>query len=109
MTDDPIYSNKRLRRTFATSWDDDRLTWERSTPEFAAPVFVHEDDLTVNLQIELADDYAMLISVRKDGREPVTPVLTLWHGSGEHDLEPERWQTLRGWFERAIVVLVEAP
>jgi hypothetical protein len=105
MTDqqrDPIHTNKTIRRTVCTSYAGDAQSWECSTPVVTAPVFVYEDDVTVNIQIELNDDHAMLISVRKDGAEPRLPVLTLWRDRGEHDLPPERWHTLRAWFADVI-------
>jgi hypothetical protein len=93
-----IYTNKRIRRTVAMGFTDDRrMTWERSTHEIDARVFVHEDDHTLNLQIELAGDRALLVSMRKDRREPMT--LTFWHGSGEHELDERGWWELAELFE----------
>jgi hypothetical protein len=102
---DPIHTNKNIRRTAFMAYVDDERSWESSTPVLTAPVFVHEDDVTVNIQIELADNHAMLISVRKD--QDLPPVLTLWHGSGEHNLPPEHWHALRAWFAEATTTRSE--
>jgi hypothetical protein len=58
----PPYTDKRVRRTFSQAYGDDELTWEQCGPDCPATAFVHEDDLTVNLQVELAGDHAVLIS-----------------------------------------------
>ena len=55
------------------------------------------------LQIELGNDYAVLLTCRPN--EP--PSVTLWHGSGEHsftksDLDPgETPDRFRQWIEEA--------
>jgi hypothetical protein len=78
----PAYSEKRIRRTVEQSMlDDPELTWEQVGPDCPATAFVHEDDVTINLQIELISDYALLVSLRKDDDAP--PSVTLWHGNGE--------------------------
>jgi hypothetical protein len=98
LREDAPYGHPHWRRTCAASYSDDLpLTWARGTREVTAHVFVHEDDHTVNLQIELADDHAVLVTLRKDGRSE--PSITLWHGSGEHDLEDSNASHLREWFE----------
>jgi hypothetical protein len=73
------------------------------SPTHAANWCTHEDDDgTVYLQIELGNDYAVLLACRPD--EP--PHVTLWHGSGEHDftarLGPGKTpDSFRQWIEEA--------
>jgi hypothetical protein len=64
----------------------------------------HEDDGAVRLQIELGNDYAVLLTCRAD--EP--PRVTLWRGSGEHDFNnigtrsAETPASFRQWIEGAV-------
>jgi hypothetical protein len=81
------FTDTRLCRTVCAAYADDKLTWERVGPVCPATALVHEDDCTVNLQIELANKHALMITIRKDGRSPTT--ISLWHGSGEHELEQD--------------------
>jgi hypothetical protein len=69
-------------------------------PAHAANWCAHEDDDgTVYLQIELGNDYAVLLTCRPN--EP--PSVTLWCGNGEHSFTdpgetPDRF---RQWIEEA--------
>jgi hypothetical protein len=50
---------------------------------------VHEDEEALRLQIELGQDYAVLLTVSKTGE---APSVTLWRGSGEHSfVRGEHW------------------
>ncbi len=49
-------------------------------PGTRALAFTHEDDDAYRLQIELANDCAVLIAYWKNGD---LPSISLWHGSGE--------------------------
>ena len=65
--------------------------------------FTHETDGEVCLQIELGNDYAVLLTCRPN--EP--PSVTLWHGSGEHEfnrteLDPGKTpDSFRQWIKEA--------
>ena len=68
---------------------------------------MHEDDHRICLQIELPDDYAVTITLRKDRLDAPMGV-DLWHGNGEHDLADDYggrvendWRRLRNWAAKA--------
>jgi hypothetical protein len=103
------YGNPHICRSVCASYTDDKITWERSTAQCNVPVFVHEDDVTVNLQITFPNtvghpdqprrgQHVLLVTFRKDGRQP--PCISLWYGSGEHEARDDG-AGLREWFEIA--------
>jgi hypothetical protein len=71
---------------------DKRMREERA---MRAEWGVNDGDGGLRLQIELGEDYAVLLSVtEEDG-----PRVTLWRGSGEHDFAGDDVASFKRWLE----------
>jgi hypothetical protein len=58
--------------------------------------FVHEDEEGLRLQVELGNDYAILLTIWKTG-DP--PDVTLWHGAAESSV-PGDADAFREWLAK---------
>ena len=58
-----------------------------------------DDDGKVRLQIELGQDFAVLLSCdHEDGAQ-----VTLWHGAGEHNFEGNTPEDFAGWLDQVVM------
>jgi hypothetical protein len=93
-----------VRRSFcvpqyADADDDDLERCLKTAHASPALAVIHEDDNSFSsLQIEMPNDFAAVISFCKHGDRPV---VSIWHGSGEHDLEDDSLESWRKWAEIA--------
>ena len=66
----------------------------------------HEDDENLCLEIELGNDYAITLNIRKDGRQPSSVVL--WHGGRERPFAQETAASFKLWTANAARRLLRA-